>query len=367
MRRHDGGRLQRTQVPELDFGIRAEVFYVHRVVLATFHDAVRIGVPSTGYPGERDRLLHARPEIAQKGVVPGKLPLPVDLHDGPHLPVGGSHLPVLALVRRERHAETHEPRAVVEPVVVLDPPHPPCKIPEEKRRRLFVVPHVRAVSVAGSGGIEDPLPAVHRAVPGAEHGLRPERARIEEGGLLDRGGVTAVQEEAHEGERFLFELREPRVGLLRDVPGVAVERRIVVPHCFRVRPVLPVREIPRQEELNFPCPSGGEIELHGEGRSRRVHFFAERRVMEHAVVRKVVPQIADVRAPALRIQFRPVSRRASRLGGRERDRSPRARVPVDAVGRHRNSRKGRRPPERVPVPPGACRHDRPVERIEFDF
>src|SRR5207249_4180981 len=83
------GGPQRGQVPDADLRVRAEVLDVHGVVLGALHDAVAVGVPAAGDPGELQRPAGGRPERAQQVVVAAEPPLAVQLHQAAHLPVRG--------------------------------------------------------------------------------------------------------------------------------------------------------------------------------------------------------------------------------------------------------------------------------------
>ncbi|MGC4105811.1 MAG: hypothetical protein QM753_05550 [Thermomicrobiales bacterium] len=62
--RHLLAGAEGAEIPEAHLRIRAVIFHVHRVVLASLHHAILVGVPAAGEPGELQRAADRRPAVA---------------------------------------------------------------------------------------------------------------------------------------------------------------------------------------------------------------------------------------------------------------------------------------------------------------
>ena len=351
--RHLLGGAQGAEVPQAHLRVRAEVLDVHRVVLAALHDAVAVAVPAAGDPAELDGLADLRPQRAQERVVAGQLPVPVHLQHAAHLAVGGGLPELLRAPDRQGHAEAHEAR-LARGVAELDLAHRERERAEQERRRLLVVPHVRARAVAAAGGVRAALPAVEAAVGRAEAGLRAQRGEVEERGLPHLGRQVAAREGGDERGRAAVQLGDLGQRLLRDVPGVREPRGVVVadpvvrPGRVGLRgPRDAVGEVPGEEEERLARLPGGEVDRDRERGHRGVRG-ACRALVEAPVGEEVVPEVEE--------RARPASLRPARAGrdqsvrGRDQgDRPPRRVLRVHLLRREEHSLRGGGAPGGVAV------------------
>ena len=83
---------------------------------------------------------------------------------------------------------------VVSGVVEFGIAHRAGQIAKEKRRTLFVIPHMRTGAHAATGMIVVSLPAKQTSIRSAEARLRPQGAEIEKSGFLYDLGQVACRE-----------------------------------------------------------------------------------------------------------------------------------------------------------------------------
>ena len=86
---HLFGGAQRAQVPDVHLGIGTIVFHIHGIMLAAFHHAIMIRVPSARYPAERQCFSDIGQQSVKRVVIAGELPVAVYFHEAAHLAVRG--------------------------------------------------------------------------------------------------------------------------------------------------------------------------------------------------------------------------------------------------------------------------------------
>ena len=215
------------QIPEAHLGVGAVVFHIHRIVLAAFHNAVLVTVPTSFYPAEFESPFRPGIQGFEKGVVAGKLPVPVEFHKAAHLAVGCGLAEGTGVFKGQVDAEVHHP-LVVQGVVEFHVAHGADEVSEEEGDGLFVVPDVSTGAEAAADVVPAPLESVEPSVGGPEDRLGAQGAEVEEGGFFDEVGQIGHGKGGDESVGFGFQNAELPGRLLGDVPGVAILGGVVV-------------------------------------------------------------------------------------------------------------------------------------------
>src|ERR1035438_6918673 len=191
--RHFLAGAEGAEIIDAAHGVGAVELDVVGVVLDAFEDAIAIGVPAAGDPGELDGLFDFGPHGAEPIHVAGEQPIEVGVHDLPHLAIGGGVAPALRGVVGEVLAEA-DAAGVVEIEAEADGAQGAGEGGEEVGGGGFVIPNVGTTAVAAAGMIVNAFEAVEFAIGGAEARGGDESGEIGAGGLLDDGGESGLAE-----------------------------------------------------------------------------------------------------------------------------------------------------------------------------
>ena len=184
-------------------GIGAVELHVVGVVLDAFEDAIAVGIPAAGNPGEFEGFFDARPDAAQPVDIAGERPIEVGVHDLAHGAIGGGEAPERLFVRQVL-AEMQGAR-VVHVVAETGGAQGAGEGGEEMGGDGLVVPDVGATAVAAAGVIVGAFEAVELAIGGAEADGGDQRGEIGAGGVFDGGGDGGFAQGGGELARLLFQ------------------------------------------------------------------------------------------------------------------------------------------------------------------
>ena len=106
--------------------------------------------------------------------------------------------------------------------------HGAGEVAKEEGNTLLVIPNVCAGAHATPIVIVITFPAKETSIGRAEASLCAQRAEVKESGFFDDIGQVTLGEGLHELKGLLFECFEFWNGFLRNVPGIAILRCIVV-------------------------------------------------------------------------------------------------------------------------------------------
>ena len=276
--RHAFRALQRTDIPSLHLAVGAIVFDVHRVMLAALHGAVRVAVPAALHPAEGHGPADVGPQAFKEFVIAAELPVAIDFHDAAELPVRRRQEGLLRTFQREVDTEAHE-TVVASRMHEFRFAHVPRQRAKQKCRCLFVIPHMRAGTVAGAPRIAAAFPTVEIAVSRTEHRLRAQRRNIEQRGFFHFRRQRRCAERVHERQRARLQFRQAAGHFGRRRPRRREAFAIVVADDVRIvvrldilprfggqrRPCAAVRETPRQHECERLFAVGGNHFTQAEG------------------------------------------------------------------------------------------------------
>src|ERR1019366_7946371 len=194
---------QRAQIIDAAHRVGAIELHVVGVVLHAFQDAVAVGIPAAGDPGEFQSSLDAGPDAAQPVEIAGEPPIEIGVHDLAHGAIGGGAAPE-RLLGRQVPAEM-QGAGGVEVVSETDGAQGAGEGGEQVGGYGFVVPDVGATAVAAAGVIVGAFEAVELAVGGAEADGRNQGGEIGAGGVLDGGRDGGLADGGGKAAGLLFE------------------------------------------------------------------------------------------------------------------------------------------------------------------
>src|ERR1019366_3625874 len=285
---------QRAQIIDAAHRVGAVELHVVGVVLHAFQDAVAVGVPAAGDPGEFQGSLDAGPDAAQPFEVAGEPPIEIGVHYLAHGAVGGGEAPERLFVRQVL-AEV-QGAGGVEIVSETDGAQGAGKGGEQVGGGGFVVPDVGATAVAAAGVIVGALEAVELAVGGTEADGRDQGGEIGAGGVLDGGGDGGLAEGGGKAAGLLFQGTEVRGDISGSGPGVGEAGGVVVAYegvlvALGSVPAAAARraigEVPGEEEGEIGMRAGrdGAVEAESADGADFGGFGAE-----FAIGREIVPK-----------------------------------------------------------------------------